>query len=272
VAASNRRGANGFFSLPHMTRTEARPAERHFSVAIVGAVFSGIGMAVQLRRAGMVDFVVFERRARLRWIWQHKRTPARRATFPRTCTRSPSRSGRVVASVLSSGEILEYLHRSRATRVDDRIRAGPRSRRRPMTRRRDLDARVRDADVYTCDVLIIACGQLSRRRSRRSPGFDRFRGPVFHRELDHDVELAGRRVAVVGTGASAVQFVPPVAERAAHLDVYQRSAPGCCPAANPPYRRWFRRLNDRVPASSAPANRHVDGQRADDRGVRPTPS
>ena len=70
---------------------------------------------------------------------------------------------------------------------------------------------------------------------------EEFTGHEFHSaEWDHDYDLAGKRVAVIGTGASAMQFVPPVAERAAQLDVYQRSAPYMLPRHNEPYPAWRR--------------------------------
>ena len=99
---------------------------------------------------------------------------------------------------------------------------------------------------------MLACGQLSRPRWPSIPGMGEFAGHSFHSaEWDHGYDLAGRRVAVIGTGASAVQFVPPVAERAAQLDVYQRSAPWVLPRDNSTYRPAFRRLVERVPGLQA---------------------
>ena len=99
---------------------------------------------------------------------------------------------------------------------------------------------------------MLACGQLSRPRWPSIPGMDEFEGRSFHSaEWDHGYDLAGKRVAVIGTGASAIQFVPPVAERAARVDVYQRSAPYVLPRDNPEYRPSFRRLIQRVPGLQA---------------------
>ena len=69
------------------------------------------------------------------------------------------------------------------------------------------------------------------------PGRDSFAGPSWHSaRWDHGVDLAGRRVAVLGTGASAIQFVPEIAKTAAHLDVFQRSAPYILPKSDRAYR------------------------------------
>src|SRR5689334_9694750 len=82
------------------------------------------------------------------------------------------------------------------------------------------------------DALVTACGQLSVPEIPRLEGLDRFRGPAFHSaHWDHDVDLAGRRVAVIGTGASAIQFVPAIAPLGARTTVYQRSAPWILPKA-----------------------------------------
>ena len=94
----------------------------------------------------------------------------------------------------------------------------------------------------------MACGQLSRPNWPSIPGREEFAGHEFHSaEWDHDYDMAGKRVAVVGTGASAVQFVPPVAEEVAHLDVYQRSPPWLLPRSNDEYPRWGRWLLRHVP-------------------------
>jgi cation diffusion facilitator CzcD-associated flavoprotein CzcO len=93
------------------------------------------------------------------------------------------------------------------------------------------------------DVLVSACGQLSRPAFSRIKGADRFKGPIFHTaRWDHDVELEGKRVAVIGTGASTIQVVPAIAPRVGHLDVYQRSAPYVIPKKDRAYRPWERRL------------------------------
>jgi cation diffusion facilitator CzcD-associated flavoprotein CzcO len=111
---------------------------------------------------------------------------------------------------------------------------------------------------HEAEALVLACGQLSRPSFPSIPGREDFQGHSFHSaEWDHEYDLAGRRVAVVGTGASAVQFVPPVAERAAHLDVYQRSPPWMLPRSNREYPRWGRWLLDNVPGLQTLRRRYL---------------
>src|SRR5262249_24852531 len=97
--------------------------------------------------------------------------------------------------------------------------------------------------------VVSAVGQLGRPAVPDIAGRDDFGGPSWHSaRWDHDVDLAGQRVAVTGTGASAIQFVPEVAKLAAHVDVYQRSAPYVLPKADRPYRHAEHVLFDRLPA------------------------
>src|SRR6202042_432309 len=82
------------------------------------------------------------------------------------------------------------------------------------------------ADTYEADALVLGCGQLSRPSRPEIPGATEFAGRSFHSaQWDHEHDLTGKRVAVIGTGASAIQFIPEIAQRVAQLDVYQRSPP-----------------------------------------------
>src|SRR5262249_13399981 len=92
-------------------------------------------------------------------------------------------------------------------------------------------------------VLVTACGQLSVPDVPPIPGREDFVGPAFHSaDWDHGVDLEGKRVAVIGTGASAIQFVPRIAPVAAETTIYQRSAPWIVGKADREYAAWERRL------------------------------
>jgi cation diffusion facilitator CzcD-associated flavoprotein CzcO len=94
-------------------------------------------------------------------------------------------------------------------------------------------------ETLTTDAVIIAAGQLSRPSIPELPGRDTFIGPAFHTSAwDHGIDLSGRRVGVVGTGATAVQFIPEIAPRVGALTVFQRTANWLLPRHNRVYRRW----------------------------------
>ena len=108
-----------------------------------------------------------------------------------------------------------------------------------------------DGERREFDLLVTACGQLTRPAIPPLAGIEEFDGPAFHSaEWDHDVDLTGKRVAVIGTGASAIQFVPEVAEIAASTTIYQRSAPWILPKLDRSYPAWEQALFRRFPPGS----------------------
>jgi cation diffusion facilitator CzcD-associated flavoprotein CzcO len=110
----------------------------------------------------------------------------------------------------------------------------------------------RAGETIRTDVLVSAVGQLSRPAIPDLPGVGSFRGPAFHSaEWDHSVDLADKRVAVLGTGASAIQFVPAIQPEAGHLTVFQRSAPYVVPKPDREYTRTHTRLFERFPRTQA---------------------
>ncbi|MDO9408116.1 NAD(P)/FAD-dependent oxidoreductase [Patulibacter sp.] len=234
-------GARGAGTTPRRTRR----------VAIVGTGFSGIGAAVALRRAGHDRIALFERGDDVGGVWARNTYPgaacdvpsyvysfsfAQRRDWSRPCS-PQSEVHAYLRRVAHDHGVLDDVHLD--TEIVDATWDEQTC---------EWTLRAADGREFVADVLVPACGQLTRPAVPDVPGAERFGGPVFHSaEWDHDVDLAGRRVAVVGTGASAVQFVPPVAEAAAHVDVYQRSAPYLLPRSNTPYPRVVREVVERVP-------------------------
>ncbi|MFB4309852.1 flavin-containing monooxygenase [Actinomadura sp. GTD37] len=196
------------------------------SVAIVGSGFSGLGLAIALRRAGFTDLTVFERGDGVGGVWREN-------TYPGAACDAPSHlysysfepkhdwSRRFAPQP----EILDYLRRcAHKYGVTGHMRFGT------EVTGADFDAatgrwtvRTAGGGTAEADVLVSACGQLSRPSVPDLPGLESFAGAVFHSaRWDHAHDLAGRSVAVVGNGASAVQFVPRIAREAAKLTVFQR--------------------------------------------------
>jgi cation diffusion facilitator CzcD-associated flavoprotein CzcO len=225
-------------------------------IAIVGAGFGGVGAAAALLRAGYDDLVVLEQADAVGGVWRENTYPGCACDIPAplysfSWAQNPDWSRRYPPH----DEILGYLRR-----VADDVGLGEHLRLNTSVRSAtwDDDARhwvldTTDGEVVA-DVLVPATGQLSRPAQPAVPGADTFAGPAFHTaHWRHDVDLTGRRVAVVGTGASAVQVVPRIAEEAALVTVFQRTPPWTLPKADREYRPIGRALRRRFPVLMLPA-------------------
>lgn len=225
------------------------------SVAIVGAGFGGLAAAIALLRDGVTDLTVFEKAGDLGGVWRENTYPGAACDVPshvysfsyfqrRTWTRPCS----------PQEEIHDYL-----AACADHFGVTPHLRFDAEVTRAVWDEEalrwrleLGDGGSASFDVVVPACGQLSIPARPAIPGAETFAGHQFHSaEWDHDHDLRGRRVAVIGTGASAVQFVPPVAERAGHLDVFQRSPNYMLPRRNLGYPAPVRQAIMRVPGLQA---------------------
>lgn len=225
------------------------------TVAIVGSGFSGIAVAIALRRAGIDSYTVYERGHELGGVWARNTYPGAACDVPSYLYSYSFAKRRDWSQPCSpQQEIKRYLEEcARREDVDRHVRFGA-----EVTAAAFDDETLRwtlslsDGTTAEADVLVPACGQLSRPAFPRIPGMETFAGRAFHSaEWDHAHDLTGRRVAVVGTGASAVQFVPPVAEQAAHVDVFQRSPSYMLPRRNRRYRPAVRAAIAHVPGLQA---------------------
>ncbi len=199
------------------------------SIAIVGSGFGGVGMAARLLQDGHTDLVLFERSDDLGGVWRDNTYPGAACDVPsHLYSFSFAPEGGWSRRFAPQAEIHAYLRRvADEFGVTPRVRFGTEV----LSATWDDDARVWDLALsggrtHRCDVLIAACGQLGRPADPHLPGLEDFTGTVFHSGAwDHGHDLTGRRVAVVGTGASAIQFLPEVREQAEHVTLFQRSAP-----------------------------------------------
>ncbi len=228
---------------------------RRVRVLVIGAGFAGLAAARALDRAGEPDVLVLERGSDVGGTWRDNTYPGAACDVPSQLysysfalspdwSRSYSAQPEIQAYLRGVAEAAGVLDRVVLdTTVEDARWDG--SEREWRVRARGPHGTVE----VLADVLVAAAGALSEPRTPDLEGIDRFRGPVFHTaRWDHSVDLAGLRVAVVGTGASAVQLVPEVADRTAHLDVYQRTAPWVVRRGDRPYSPAERRALARVPA------------------------
>lgn len=241
-----RHTANGNGRRPIAPREDVR-------VAICGAGFSGLGMAIRLRRMGIDDFVVLERAGDLGGTWRDNSYPGCACDVPShlySFSFAPNPNWSRTYS--SQPEIREYL-RDVAERFGltphIRYRSGLRDARwNPELRLWELETE--DDRRLAAEILVDATGGLSKPQVPAIPGLEGFEGEWFHSaEWDHDHDLTGRRVAVVGTGASAIQIVPAIQPRVAQLTLYQRTPPWIGPRNDRGLSRLERRLYRAVPGA-----------------------
>jgi cation diffusion facilitator CzcD-associated flavoprotein CzcO len=201
------------------------------SIAIVGAGFAGVGMAITLKRAGFDDLTILERGEDVGGVWRENHYPGAAVDVPSDLySYSFERRYPFHKRFGEQAQLLEYVRH-----CVDKYGVRPHLRLDSEVRRATFaDGRWRleiaGGETLEADVLIPACGQLSQPSPPDIPGWGAFDGPAFHSaHWPRDLDVDGRRLAVVGTGATAIQIVPAVAGVAAQVDVYQRSAPWLIP-------------------------------------------
>jgi cation diffusion facilitator CzcD-associated flavoprotein CzcO len=221
--------------------------DQSLDVLIIGAGFSGLCMAIKLREAGIDSFLVIEKADDIGGTWWFNTYPGCACDIPShlysfSFDRNPAWS-RMYAE---QPEILDYL-RSSAKRhgIMARVRLRTRLREAVWDETAALwHATMEDGLRIDARVLVSGMGALHVPRYPEIPGRDRFAGPAFHTaEWDSRVPLEGKNVAVIGTGASAVQVVPRIAAQAAKLYVFQRTPGWMIPRPDHPISdRWKKRF------------------------------
>lgn len=222
-------------------------------IVIIGAGFGGLGLAIRLKKSGVDDFLILEKSHSVGGVWGRNRYPGAACDVPaHLYSFSFEPKADWPQKYASQAEILEYLrHCARKYGLEAHIRFNAEV---AEARWNEASGRwsVRTTDdwVFETQALVPATGQLSRPNCPQLPGLATFAGTVFHAaEWPQDCDLRGLRVAVVGTGASAVQLVPAIAPVVSKLYLFQRSAPYVLPKPDKKYPRWQINLYRRVPGA-----------------------
>ena len=206
-------------------------------IAIIGSGFGGIGTAIRLKQEGIEDFIIFERANDVGGVWRDNTYPGcacdvQSHLYSLSFVPNPDWT----RSFSPQGEIWDYLRRcARDYGVLPHVRFGLSVNEAVWDN--DLQRwRIETAQgIWLASVLISAAGSFSEPKLPALNGLETFKGKVFHSaRWDHEFELTGARIAVVGTGASAIQFVPAIQPQVAKLHVFQRTAP------------WIVRRHDRA--------------------------
>ena len=222
-------------------------------IVIIGAGFGGLAAAIELKKRGFDDLVVLEKADDVGGVWRENTYPGAACDVPSPFysysfepnPRWPHRFSRQPA-------ILDYI-RDVADKYDVRrhIRFGAEV----TAARFDEDDRrwriaLADGETEIADVLVPAVGQLSLPSYPDIPGRDTFAGPAFHSaEWRHDVDLTGKRVAVIGTGASAVQFVPEIQPSVSSLTLFQRTPPYVIPRPDREFGPLHHKVFEKMPVT-----------------------
>src|SRR5882762_863304 len=222
-------------------------------VVVIGAGFGGIGLGIKLKAAGLDDFVILEKSDSVGGVWRENRYPAAACDVPshlysfsfEPCADWPRKYA-------DQADILDYLiHCTRKYGLEPHLRFGAEvAEARWDETSNHWIVRTRAGAVFEAQSLVTATGQLSKPVIPSLPGLKDFAGPAFHSaQWRSDIDLSGKRVAVIGTGASAIQFVPAIAPLAEQLTVYQRSAAYVLPKPDKVYPAWQKTLFRNIPGA-----------------------
>lgn len=222
----------------------------HVRVAVVGSGFGGLGAAVRLRREGVTDFVVLERAGSVGGTWRDNSYPGCACDVPSHLYSFSFAPHPDWPRTFSGQEhIRAYLEH-----VTDVFRLRPHIRLNSEVKRMTWDGEKLRWDIETtsgtlsADLVVSATGPLSDPKIPDIPGLDSFPGKVFHSaRWDHDYDLRGKRVAMVGTGASAIQIVPAIQPLAQNVTLFQRTPPWVLPRVDRAISGAERRLHRLLP-------------------------
>ncbi|MEV5889642.1 flavin-containing monooxygenase [Nonomuraea fuscirosea] len=217
-------------------------------LVIVGSGFAGICMAVKLKEAGYHDFVILEKADELGGTWRDNTYPGCACDVPSHMYSYSYELNPDWSRMFAPREEIQGYLRACAAKygITPHLRYGKNVVSLEYDDgRRDWTVTTQDGDVLRTNAVVSGIGALHIPKYPEIVGRESFTGPAFHSaEWDHSADLTGKRVAVIGTGASAVQFVPQLAPDARHLTVFQRTPPWIHPkpdfAFSPAARRLLR--------------------------------
>ena len=204
-----------------------------FEIAIIGAGFAGLAAAIRLKQENRNSFIIFERAAEVGGTWRDNVYPGCACDVPsHLYSYSFELNPNWSQAYSTQPEILEYI-KSCVThyKLEEQIRYNS-----EITKLQFIESKghwllsSKDGYSTTARTVISATGPLNRPKLPQIKGIDSFKGTIFHSSnWNHQVDLTNKKVAVIGTGASAIQFIPQIAPKVNQLTVFQRSAPWITP-------------------------------------------
>ncbi|WP_186628059.1 NAD(P)/FAD-dependent oxidoreductase [Rhodococcus sp. BP22] len=237
-------------SLSVTDTSERVSTPRQVDTVIIGSGFAGLGAAIKLTQEGKRNFLVLERGSDVGGTWRDNTYPGAACDVPsHLYSYSFALNPEWTRSFSTQPEIQKYIESvARKYGVMDRHVFGSdvtSVRWNADTSRWDVSATTGE---YSAKIVVPAVGALCEPNLPPIKGIESFEGEIFHSaQWNHDAKLDGKRVAVIGTGASAIQIVPAIADTVSHLDVYQRTAPWILPRADRAYTRFERFAFKHIP-------------------------
>ncbi len=222
-------------------------------IVIVGGGFSGIGVAIGLDRAGFHDYLMLEQGDGVGGAWHWNTYPGVAVDIPSFSYQFSFEQRDTWSRVYAPGHELKAYAEHCMDKYDVRRRTQLNTKIIGMTFDDELhvwNLETADGDTITTRYVVGATGVLTKPKPPNIPGLDDFTGTVMHTaRWDHDVDLRGKRVAIIGTGASAVQVIPSIAPEVEHLTVFQRTPIWCLPKPDAKLARPFRLALRRIPGA-----------------------
>ena len=228
--------------------TKAAEATR---AVIIGTGFAGLCMAIKLKAAGINDFIILEKAEDVGGTWRENTYPGAECDIPTALysfsfEQNPDWDYKWAAqkqihgyikSVAEKHDIYSHVRFKHRLRTAVYNQAG-----------QHWQLECEAGETFLSQFFITAVGQLHHPSTPHIPGIESFQGNCFHSaNWDHNADLKGKKIAVIGTGASAIQFIPPLAEQADELHVFQRSPNWIMPKLDSPYTEKQKQIRARLP-------------------------
>jgi len=222
-------------------------------IVIIGTGFAGMGAAMKLRAAGREDFVILEKAHDVGGTWRDNTYPGCECDIPsHMYSFSYELNTDWSKSFSGQEEIWAYMRKVADEQgIRPYINFGVEVTGASWDEDRNLwTINTRSGDDYEARVLIAGVGGLHIPNIPEIDGADLFEGPKFHSaQWDHSVDLKGKKVVVIGTGASAIQFLPIIAQEVGKLTVFQRTPPWVLPKKDKPTAEWRKKVFSNVPGA-----------------------
>ncbi len=225
--------------------SEDETSIRHVRVVILGTGFSGLGMAIRLKQSGQEDFVVIEQAADIGGTWRDNTYPGCACDIPsHLYSFSFALNPYWSRSYSPQREIWDYLRRcAKRYGILPHILWNNKLQEASWNEEDQRWHITTSQGQLTADLLILGNGPLSEPSLPLIPGIEQFEGVKFHSaQWNHDYDLTGKRVAVIGTGASSIQFVPQIQPQVRHLSLFQRTPPWILPRHDHRIPTWQRAM------------------------------